>query len=234
MKKISRVFILLLTAGALFMGCNPSSGGTNGGDDSIDGSGNGTTNSNGAPDVSINVDTSTLSPTTGGITLSDGTWKMTEVYTGSDTEGSEPSNGGRKIIYTFTVSGNSATITGGSIVKFQTITLADDDEVARVKNNKEIEAGTQRAGGKNAAVSVNGRTLTYAVSGDLSSREIDNANAWYDKPEDFYSTFISKATVMKNDSNSVFYAIWQDDYEEDMVKARTYENATYAVIFEKN
>ena len=234
MKKISRMFILLLTAGALFMSCNPSSGGTPGGDDSGNESGNNNTNTNGTPDVSLNVDTSTLSPTTGGITLTNGTWKMTEAYTGSDSEASEPSNGGRKIIYTFTVSGDSATITGGSIVKFQTITLIDDDEVARVKNNKDIEAATEKAGGKKAAVAVNGRTLTYAVYGDFSSSEIENANARYTKPEDFYSTFISKATVLKNDNNTVFYAIWQDAYEENMVKARTYENATYAVIFEKN
>ena len=239
MKKITRMFILLLTAGALFMSCNPSTGGTNGGDDSGDGSGSGgsgsegsgSTGINGMPETSFTVDTSDLSVVTE-ITLSDGTWQMTEAYQGSDSEDSEPSSAGRKIIYTFTVSGTSATITSGSIVKFQTITLIDDDEVARVKNNKEGEAAIQRAGGKNAQVAVNGRNLTYAVWGNLSDNEIDDANYWYKEPADFYD-LPSGATIMKNATGTEYYAVCQEECYEDLVKARTYADATHVLLFEK-
>lgn len=234
MKKITRMFILLLTAGALFMSCNPSSGGTPGGDDSGDGSGSGgsgSTGINGMPETSFTVDTSDLSVVTE-ITLSDGTWQMTEAYQGSDSEVSEPSTAGRKIIYSFTVSGNSTLITSGSIVKFQTITLADDNEVARVKNNKEGEAAIQRAGGKNAQVAVNGRTLTYAVWGNLSDNEVDDANCWYKEPADFYA-LPSGATIMKNAAGTEYYAVCQEECYEDLVKARTYADATHVLLFEK-
>ena len=234
MKKLTQMVGLLLMAGALVMGCkhDPENVDSNNNQNSNTTTTT-TTTSTGTPELSIPDLTGITQSVSGEMTFANGNWQRIEVYYGSLTS-PETSAAGLKDTTNFTVSGNDVTVTGGNIIRYQQMKITDSDELNRVKGNCETAANVQKMGGKTATVDVNENTITYAISGNYNSNEIDTYdNYMYTEISDLYSDIPSGATKLTNADNTKYLITWTYEFTEDMIKSRKYENVNFSVIYIK-
>ncbi len=238
MRKFTKMFGLLLIAGALMMGCSHNNDddkdkdATNDNNSGTTTTTTTTTTNTGIPDLSIQDLTDITQSLSGDMNFTDGNWQRIEVYSGSATS-PETSAAGLKDTMNFTISGDNVSVTGGNIIEYQQMTITDSTELDRVKGNKETEAQLQRMGGKTATVSVNGNTITYAISGNYSDLEFDRHDTKYTTKSDLSGNIPPEARKLTNAYNTKYLIAWTGEFTEDMIKERDYENANFSVVYIK-
>ncbi len=236
MKKLLKMVGLLLIAGALFVGCGHSPkdedkpANTNNSNSNSSSSNNSGSNSGSNSGYVLSENISDINVAATSITLANGNWERIQVCNAENT--SRNSTAGKKIDYTYSINGDTISLTEGEMQYFQAITYSDSSELSTRKSNAETVAQTKKIGGKNANVTVSGQTLKIEVSGNLSFTD-----RMYEEPDttaELIASFPSNATIKTNSDNSKYYITWTDDYEEDMIQGVTYYDATYSAVLKKN
>ena len=208
MKKLTKIFGLMLIAGALVMGCKKDAG----------------------SDSTADIETTE-------ITLSNGTWESNQKINGEVTSGGMSSTIDIKDKTTFEVSGENITIKSSWTSMTTTTTYPDsmsDEDIAQMKSIYDMMASIMTLGGKTAESKQEGKKLTFSMSGDASAREIEEMNAEMETTTEYKSQIPSTAKILTNEKKTVYKITWTGDYEEDMTGGgSSYPSCNYEMTLKK-
>lgn len=203
MKKLTKIFGLMLIAGALVMGCKKDAG----------------------SDSTADIETTE-------ITLSNGTWNCEQLIKGETTIGDVSSSIDVKDKTTFDVSGENITITS-SYTSMTTATtypasMSDEDLDEMVETYKFV-LGYMALAGKTGEAKRDGKKVTLTIAGDASASEIEQMNAEMGTTTEYKSQIPSTAKILTNEKKTVYKVTWSEDYKEDSLTGPSY---TYPCSYE--